>query len=204
MGARAAGFVLLLTGALAGTLAGQAGPNQQEVASHLGAAIQESVSSLQAAMAAIAPAHVHVNAEERAALGASQISIARNLDEAVPGLLAKYQAAPGNLGAAFRLYRDLEAVDLVAERSRDGLPQEESTRPALSDALASLRSRLDRLADSIQSQGSSDYAAAQAVKQRPQASAPIKPPATLVINDANSGAKTKAKPKAATTPTIPH
>lgn len=176
------------------------------LAVHLGQSLQ----AVNAAMAALDPTLLHVPEREKTALADGQASIARNLSQAVPGLMSAFSSEPGNLGAAFRLYQDAEAVLAVAQRSSDVLPSKDDDHGGadLRSSAATLRSDLDALGNWIETQGDADYAARKHAASAPAAAAssvPAPPPATLVIGDANTTpAKKPAPAKKKAVPKIPH
>lgn len=187
------------------------------------AQLQVALNALQGAMSGIDIDQLHISDKQKQAVSDSQTSIQRNLTDALPSLLAAYRTAPGNLGAAFRLYRDVDAVLLVAQQSaammssRDG-----DQRDTLDSSTSDLQTALKRLGDWIQTQGNADYAARKPHtardgprdrKDAPGASAATSSaqspsgadsqPATLVISNANGG-DTNPAPKKKPAPTIPH
>jgi hypothetical protein len=181
----------------------------------LAAQLGESLQHLQTAMAAVDTQQLHLHDEGKQVIAESQASVARNLQQAMPALLSAFSQTPQDLGAAFRLYRDGEAVLGVAQRSSEAIPARDadSGGAALAASTDEVRTGLNRLADWIETHGRSQYAAlqrAQAAAAAQPAAAPP-PPATLVIQDANGAAKKKAaqpSPKPAgkkpAPPTIPH
>lgn len=194
---------------------GQSAPAAAKVPSGqaLGAQLGESLQHLQSAMAAVDPQHLHLHDEGKQVIADSQASVARNLDDAMPSLLSAFSQAPEDLGAAFRLYRDGEAVLGVAQRSSEAIPARDADAggAALAASTEEVRAGLKQLADWIETQGQSQYAALQRAQaaQAAQPAAPPPPPATLVIQDANGAAaarKKAAKPaaKKPAVPTIPH
>ncbi|HXR97208.1 MAG TPA: hypothetical protein VN709_05135 [Terriglobales bacterium] len=176
-------------------------------------AVQAAVNNLQTAVAALDPATLHGNAEQKQALAAGQASLQRNLQNAVPGLMTAWQAAPQDASVGFRLYRDLEAVLTVAQRESD------AGAASLAPSADQLRTAIDQLGDWVEAQSAAQFTeltrdrqqlAAAAAKVAPAQA----PPPPLVISDANgtsSGAshatskpasKTKpaAKPKTSSPP----
>lgn len=179
----------------------------QAVALQLG----ESLQSLQTAIGSLDPDQLHVPEAEKQAIADGQASLTRNLSEAVPGLLQAFRKEPENLGAAFRLYQDADAVLAVAQRSAAVLPAKDDDNggATLRSATDELRASLNQLGSWIEVRGSADYAAHhQTASTRPAApAAAAPPPATLVIQDANATAKPVKKPpakKKKQPPAIPH
>ncbi len=163
--------------------------------------MQTALVSLRTAVDGLDPSQLHLNHSQRQALRDSQASLDRNLSEAAPGLLAAYRAAPGDVGAAFRLYRDLDAVLGVAQRSAEAMSPRDADngQAALQSSADQLRAHLDQLGDWIEAQGSANYARLQAARTPPVAAQPAPaPPQTLVIHDANGPAPKKKATK------IPH
>lgn len=198
-------------------LAGSAWAQAPSTGSNLsgqGVALQlgESLQSLQTAISSLDPDQLPVPKGEKKAIAEGQASLMRNLNQAIPGLLQAFRAAPENLGAAFRLYQDADAVLAVAQRSVAVLPEKDDDNGGveLRSATDELRQSLNQLGSWIEVRGSADYAAHhQAVATHPAgpAASAAPPPATLVIQDANTTAKTakkKAPAKKKQPPTIPH
>ena len=166
--------------------------------------MQTALASLRTAVDGLDPGELHLNQDQKQAMRDSQASLDRNLTQAAPGLLAAYRAAPDDVGAAFRLYRDLDAVLGVAQRSAEAMSVRDADngQAALQASADQLRARLDQLGDWIETQGSANYASVQGLRVRAAAAA-AKPvaaaPKTLVIHDANGPAPSKK-----TAPKIPH
>ena len=155
------------------------------------ARLRSSLAALGEAMAELDPDQLHVPDAEKRALADSQTSIRRNLRDAVPGLLAGFAAAPDNVGAAFLLYRDVNAVLTVAQRSAEMLPRRDADAAQPVESTADALSRdLDQLGNMIEARGEADYARRRPLGARPPG--PALAPKTLVIGDAN-GAKPTAK-----------
>ncbi|MGH9474877.1 MAG: hypothetical protein ACRD1C_00945 [Terriglobales bacterium] len=198
---------------LPGMIRAQAVPARAVSGQAIALQLVQSLQSLQTAMAGLDPDQLHVASREKAAITDGQGSVARNLAQAMPGLLSAFRSAPENLGSAFRLYQDAEAVVAVAQRSAGVLParDDDAGGAALRSSAASVRASLDALGSWIETRGGADYTARQsacATNSVPAAAAAAPPPATLVINDANSTAKPAAKKAVPTkkkaVPTIPH
>ncbi len=155
--------------------------------------LQQAVTALGAAMGNLDPSVFHLQRGEADAIAASQASLTRNLAAAVPGLMAGFRAAPEDLGAAFRLYRDLEAVLAVAQRTADALPADRAEADPLRVSNGELQAGLSQLGDWIEARGSADYARARAAAVAPRPAAAPPPPKTLIINDANAPAQPKPR-----------
>ena len=202
---------VLVAAALVGALCAQAPPAAPPFTEHLG----PQLASLKDAMAAIDADHLHLPKAQKQAIAESQAAMARNLTDAVPGLLSALKAAPDDTGAAFKLYRDVAALLVVAERSRDAVAAGGEEAAADADALQSSTEQVEaswnQLGDWIQAHGSAQYAELLAARQAAAAHAaaasePAPAPKTLVIGDANTPAASSTKKPAAkkSTPTIPH
>lgn len=173
-----------------------AAPNGAGVAADL----QQALTPLGAAVQALDPDSLHLNGAEKQALAESKGSLQRNLSEAVPGLLAEFRKAPENMGAAFRLYRDLDAVLSVAQHSIEAIPPaRDGSDPgaALASATNGLRTSLNHLGDWIEARGAANYASLEHFRTQAAAApkAPPPPPKTLIINDANAPPAKAKKPK---------
>jgi len=194
--------VLLLALSFAAGQGTAVAPNGAAVAD----GIQQALTPLQAAVQAVDPDTLHIGGEQKQVLAQSQASLERNLNEAVPGLLAAFRKTPENTGAAFRLYRDLDAVLSVAQHSVEAIPASNSdndggngTDPsaALASATSGLRDSLGKLGDWIEARGAANYASLErmraqaAAAARPTAAPP--PPKTLIINNANAPSPSKKR-----------
>ncbi len=164
----------------------------------LGENLRASLAALGEAMALLNPGGLHIPDSAQQALGDSQASIRRNLRDAMPGLIAGFEAEPDNVAAAFRLYRDVSAVVTVAQRSAEMLPAKDAGAAQPVESTADAVSRdLGRLGDFIEARGQADYSRLRQAAARPAAPAAAPAPRTLIIGDAN-GAKPATKKK------IPH
>lgn len=188
-----------------------AAPSAPVAGEALAARLGQSLQHLQAAMAAVDTARLHLHDEGKQVIADSQASVARNLESAMPSLLSAFSQTPEDLGAAFRLYRDGEAVLGVAQRSSEAIPAKDADAggAALAASTDEVRAGLSQLADWIATQGQSQYAALQRARAAAAAPPAAPPPATLVIQDANGAAAAKKKAakspaKKPAVPTIPH
>ncbi|MGH9394638.1 MAG: hypothetical protein ACRD1E_10745, partial [Terriglobales bacterium] len=143
--------------------------------------LASNLSALQAAVAGLDSDHLHLPGAQKQALADSQEAIDRNLSQALPGLLAGFRAAPDDVGAAFRLYRDVGAVLVVAEHSRDLVAQAGSKagegNPAepLQASTQQVEASWNQLGDWIETRGSADYAGLLAARQAAQRAAAAQP-----------------------------
>lgn len=203
---------IILVAMLVGAVAAQTPPpSAQPIADQLGPRL----ASLKDAIAAIEPDRLHLPKAQKRAIADGQAAIARNLSEAVPGLLSGFKAAPDDIGAAFKLYRDVAALLVVAERSGDAIATADDASATDTDALQTSTQHVEdswnQLGDWIAAHGSTQYAellaARQAAAQAATLAKPAPAPKTLVIGDANMPASTSPKKKPAAkkaAPTIPH
>lgn len=203
-----AGIILLPLLVLAAP-AQQSAPSQPASAEPIAGQLQGALTQVGNSMAALQPSAWRLPQDEQQAMADSQASVAGNLASAVPDLLAKFRAAPTDTGVAFRLYRDAAALLSVTQHSAEvAPPRAGEERANLVAGNHALSAALDRLGDWIESQGSANFTAlaeleAQRQAQLRAAKAAPPPPATLVINDANTSTGATAKKKPAT-PKIPH
>jgi len=132
-------------------------------------------------------------------------SIQRNLQSALPQIIADLRASPENLGFTFKLYRNLDALydvfESVAESAgafgtRDefqGLENDVSTfeksRRAIADRVETLAAARD-----------ADLARLRTALQNAQASSPAPPPKKIVVDDAAPPKKPAKKKPAAKPP----
>ena len=137
-------------------------------------------------------------------------SIKRNLQEALPEMIAKLRSSPEDLAATFKLYRNLDALydvfgSLVESAGAFGSKDEFQT---LENDLTSLeRSRrtfADRM-DTLATAKESELARLHTDLRNAQAAAPSTPPKKTIVDDNEPPKKspTKKKPaakKPATTP----
>lgn len=157
----------------------------------LARALSAALAHLQADMAAVRSDRWRAKSELREQFNTDYASIRRNLTEAVPGLVDKVEQAPQDLGAAFRLYRDVEAVYAVAQRSSDLVTKYGSAEQAgaVDSGLQQVHWSLESLADFIQTTGSTQSEELQRLRVRgPEdaAATPAPAPKTLIINNANA------------------
>ncbi|MGH9465751.1 MAG: hypothetical protein ACRD1Y_00185 [Terriglobales bacterium] len=194
-------FRVLAVAGLATVLASGAGAQMRAnpgSGAEIAAAMTQAVASLQSSVGALDLTDARLGRQEKQAVTDGKASLLQNLSQAMPRLLAAFADAPGNLGAAFRLYRDSEAVLAVAQRSASLLAAGKGATggAALGTSTARLEDSLNELGNWIETQGSADFTTRSAVTAS-AASGPEKPPPpqTLVINDANTTAKPAAAKK---------
>ena len=175
-------LVIIASGLLLACLLGAQTPAATPL--DLPAGVAGAVRQLRDAVAASDLEAWHVGRKERRILAEARRSLALNLDDAVPNLLAVWKRQPENLGAAFRLYRDLSAVEQVAASTAESAQRdgggEDAT--ALGASTQALKQELHRLADFIQATGTLQYAQLHAAATTP---APSARPTRLVIQNAN-------------------
>jgi hypothetical protein len=132
-------------------------------------------------------------------------SIQRNLQSALPEIIAELKASPENLTSTFKLYRNLDALydvfESVAESagafgSKDEFQSLENDVNAFERARRSFADRMETLA------GAKDVEVTRlrAALQSAQAT-PAQPPKKVVVDDVAPPAKKPAKKKAAPKPT---
>ena len=132
-------------------------------------------------------------------------SIRRNLTSALPGMIAAARAAPQDLGAEFKLYRNLNAVyDVLASVTESaGAFGTRSEYDALARQLATigtvrhnLGESLEQLAASIQTELNQLRAQVQTLQR--QAAAASTPPKKVVVDDAEPAKKSSTSRKKTT------
>ena len=135
-------------------------------------------------------------------------SVQRNLQAALPEMIAELRASPENLAATFKLYRNLDALynvfGSVAEStgafgSKDEFQSLENDLSSFEKARRSFADRMESLAGAKEA----EVTRLRAALQSAQASAPAEPPKKIVVDDnppAKKPAKKKAAPKPDTTP----
>ncbi len=150
--------------------------------------LQNAVRELNQALARAQPRQWRLNRRQRREYSQAAPALKRNLQQAAPALLLKYHQQPENLAAAFRLYRDLQAVAQVTDRVAS-LAGRHSRRPSARKLLradADLRAGLSALGDSIQKlalRQQAELTRLQTLAARPR------PPRRLVIHNANQPAR---------------
>jgi hypothetical protein len=136
-------------------------------------------------------------------------SIQRNLQSALPEIIAELKASPENLTSTFKLYRNLDALydvfESVAELagafgSKDEFQSLENDVSAFEKARRSVAERMEALAGAKEA----EVTRLRAALQNAQANTAAQPPKRIVVDDAEPAkkpAKKKPVPKAA--PTAP-
>jgi hypothetical protein len=136
-------------------------------------------------------------------------SITRNLQSALPEIIAELRASPENLASTFKLYRNLDALydvfESVAESagafgSKDEFQALENDVSAFEKARRAVADRMETLAGAKEV----EVTRLRAALQNAQANTPSQPPAKIVVDDTapvKKPVKKKPTPKAA--PTAP-
>ncbi len=155
-------------------------------------ALLASVQGLETTLAAIPARSIHARSQRRREYRADVTAIERNVSQAVPGLVAAVVRSPRDVGKAFRLYRDVDAVYQVALRAGALVTTHggQGEGAVLNADLVRVGHELDRLANFIQVTGS-----AQSAALAHRASQPARP-RHLDISNAN-GPAARAKRRAA-------
>lgn len=127
-------------------------------------------------------------------------SIQRNLQEALPEILSKLRAAPEDLPATFKLYRNLDALyevlgsvveDTGAFGSKDDLQTLSNDVSAFEGTRKQLAERIDNLASAKEA----DIARLRTDLQAARAAIPAEPPKKVVVDDTEPAKKpVKKKP----------
>jgi hypothetical protein len=134
-------------------------------------------------------------------------SVQRNLQAALPEMIADLKASPENLNATFKLYRNLDALynvfGSVAEStgafgSKDEFQSLENDLSAFETARRAFADRMESLAGTKEA----EVTRLRAALQSAQANAPAEPPKKIVVDDnpPKKPAKKKAAAKPNTTP----
>jgi len=127
-------------------------------------------------------------------------SIQRNLQTALPEIIAELRASPENLASTFKLYRNLDALydvfESVAESAgafgtKDEFQGLENDVSAFEKSRRAFADRMETLAGAKEV----EVTRLRAALQNAQASAPAAPPKKIVVDD-NAPAKKPAKKKA--------
>jgi hypothetical protein len=136
-------------------------------------------------------------------------SIQRNLQTALPEIIAELKASPESLTSTFKLYRNLDALydvfESVAESagafgSKDEFQSLENDVSAFEKARRSVADRMEALASAKES----EVTRLRAALQSAQANTPSEPPKKIVVDDTAPPKKVvKKKPAPKATPTPP-
>ncbi|MGH9474388.1 MAG: hypothetical protein ACRD1M_16790 [Terriglobales bacterium] len=169
-----AGIIVASLMALPAMAAGQNGPAAARAprsAAPSASALLASIQGLETSLAAIPARTLRVDQSRRRRFQAEVTAIERNVSAALPGLTEQVEHSPYDVGLAFRLFRDADAVYQVALRAGD-LVQEHGGAgegAVLAANLARVGQQLDALANFIQVRGSAlSAAAARAAKVPPR------------------------------------
>ena len=127
-------------------------------------------------------------------------SIQRDLSGTLPALLATADAAPQSISAVFPVYRNIDALyDVLLRVSQTAMlaaPDKEAS--SINDALGSLESGRNDLANAILNASKNNEAEVLKLKtaiQQAAAAPPAAPPKTTVVNDGPAAAPTTKKKK---------
>lgn len=129
-------------------------------------------------------------------------SIQRNLTSALPGMISSVRSAPQDLGAEFKLYRNLNALydvmsSLTESTGAFGPKSDYESLAQQLDALDNIRRNLgdslEQLAASTQSQLNQLQTQVHSLQAQAQASAA--PPKKVVVDDNESASKTASTSK---------
>jgi hypothetical protein len=168
----------------------------QQIAGETDVALRQ----LQTSLAAVPAGQGHGKKSDRNEFEQDNVSIQRNLQQAVPGLLSDVRSAPENLSNVFRLYRDVEAVYQVALRALEAASHFSSRQEVdnLSAAVENLRNQENQMADYIQRGAAAQLAELQRLRNDSTRAAqvPATSPKTVVID--NAAVPEKPKPRRGT------
>jgi hypothetical protein len=135
-------------------------------------------------------------------------SIQRNLQSALPEIIAELKASPESLTSTFKLYRNLDALydvfESVAESagafgSKDEFQSLENDVSAFEKERHSVAERMETLAGAKEV----EVTRLRAALQNAQANTPVQPPKKIVVDDAPAKKPVKKKPVPKTTPSAP-
>jgi hypothetical protein len=133
-------------------------------------------------------------------------SIQRNLTTALPGLISDVRSAPQDIGAEFRLYRNLDALyDVLASLTEStGAFGSKSDFATLAQQLSifdSVRHNLGNSLEALATSTESEVVQLRAqVRTMQQVAAPAPPPKKVVVDDNEPAKKTAHKKKPPTKP----
>jgi len=140
---------------------------------------------------------------KRQALG-NVDSIQRNLQDALPTIIAELRSSPEDLPATFKLYRNLDALYDVLGSVTEGAGAfgSKDDLQSLSNDLSSFEGTRKQLADRIDTLSrakEAEIARLRADLKTAQAIAPAEPPKKVVVDDTEPEKKPAATPKKKTT-----
>ncbi|HZC23654.1 MAG TPA: hypothetical protein VE866_09975 [Candidatus Binatia bacterium] len=130
-------------------------------------------------------------------------SIQRNLQGALPEMLAQLRSAPENLPATFKLYRNLDALYDVLGSVVEGTGAfgSKDDLQSLQNDLSSFEGTRKQLAERIENLSSAKEAEIVRLRtdlKTAQAAIPAEPPKKIVVDDTEPAKKPAPKKKAAT------
>jgi hypothetical protein len=141
------------------------------------------------------------DAASRRQAEANAESVQRNLASALPGIVQQVRANPGSVGAAFKLYRNLNALYDVMSSLTElvGAFGSKEEYQALSDDTTNLDTLRRSLADRVETMATSrdnEVAQLQARARQASAAAAAAPPKKIVVDDNEPVKKSTKKPAA--------
>jgi hypothetical protein len=189
------------------------GPVSYSSANQLNALLAQLAEASQAAQVDLAKLRVDRwktdSGSKRQAEGNAE-SIQRNLQSALPEIIAELKASPESLTSTFKLYRNLDALydvfESVAESagafgSKDEFQSLENDVSAFEKARRSVADRMEALASAKEN----EVTRLRAALQNAQANTPSEPPKKTVVDDTAPPPKkvVKKKPAPKSTPPAP-
>jgi hypothetical protein len=136
-------------------------------------------------------------------------SIQRNLQDALPGMIGQLRAAPEDLSATFKLYRNLDALCDVFGSVAEGAVQlgSKDEQQSLGNDLEGFKSTRRQVAQRMETLSSAKEAELMRLRtelKTAQAAVPAAPPKKIVVDDNEPPKKPVVKKKpAAKPPTTP-
>jgi hypothetical protein len=190
---------------------GPQGPVSYSSANQINALLSELEAASQAAQLDLAKLRVERwktdSGSKRQAEGNAE-SIQRNLQTALPEIIAELKASPESLTSTFKLYRNLDALydvfESVAEAagafgSKDEFQSLQNDVSAFEKARRSVADRMETLAGAKEV----EVTRLRAALQSAQASTPPQPPKKIVVDDTAPVKKPATKKKPVTKPAAP-
>jgi HPt (histidine-containing phosphotransfer) domain-containing protein len=184
-----------------------AGGNAPSVGSATTVSVLPDLDRLQAAasQAALDLGHLRIDkwkadGQSKQQAQANTDSVRRNLTSALPGLIAAVRAAPQDLGAEFKLYRNLNALyDVFASLTEvTGAFGPKGDYEALAQQLVTIDSVRRNLGDALEQLTSSTQSELVQLRTQIRAyqqAAAAAPPKKIVVDDTQSSKKTVHKKK---------
>jgi hypothetical protein len=167
--------------------------------------LEETSKNTQADLVKLRIEHWKTDSSSKKAALANVDSIQRNLQGALPGIIAGLRAAPEDLPATFKLYRNLDALydvlgNVVELAGAFGSKDDVQTLANDLSTFEGTRKQLAERIETLSSAKEAEIARLRADLKTAQAAIPVEPPKKIVVDDNEPVKKPVAKKKPATKP----